>query len=48
VRAFAALDPEGQEALADDLKEMCEPRNTSGNGMLVAPSDYPETVAVRR
>jgi ubiquinone/menaquinone biosynthesis C-methylase UbiE len=48
VRAFAALDPEGQEALAGDLKELFESRNTSGDATLVAPSDYLEAVAVRR
>ena len=48
MRAFAALEPEGQEALADDLKELCESRNTSDDGTLVAPSDYLEAVAVRR
>ena len=47
VRAFAALDPEGQEALASDLKEVCECRYTSGDGTLVAPSDYLEAVADR-
>lgn len=47
VRAFAALDTEGQEALAGDLKELCESRNVSGDRTLVAPSDYLEAVAVR-
>src|SRR5918997_1304587 len=42
VRAFAALDPEGQEALAGDLKKLCKSRNTSGDATLVAPSDYLE------
>ncbi len=44
VRAFAALDAEGQEALAADLGELCESRNVSGDGTLVAPSDYLEAV----
>lgn len=48
VRAFAALEPEGQDALARDLKELCESRNVSGDGTLVVPSDYLEVVAVRR
>ena len=47
VRAFAALDAEGQEALAADLGELCESRNVSGDGTLVAPSDYLEAVAIR-
>ncbi len=48
VRAFASLEPKGQEALAGDLKELCESRNISRDGTLVAPSDYLEAVAVRR
>ncbi len=47
VRAFAALDTEGQEALASDLKELCEAHNVSGDGTLVVPADYLEAVAVR-
>ena len=39
VRAFAALEPEGQQALE---------RNTSGEETLVVPSEYLEAVAVRR
>jgi len=48
VRAFAALEPEGQDALARDLGELLEDRNTSGDGTIVVPSDYLEVVAVRR
>ena len=48
VRAFAALEPEGQEALARDLQELLESRNTSGDETLVVPSDYLEVVAVKR
>lgn len=48
VRAFAALEPEGQDALARDLTELLEARNTSGDGTLVVPSDYLEAVATRR
>jgi len=48
VVAFAALDAEGREALARDLEELCESRNVSGDGTLVAPSDYLEAVAVKR
>ena len=47
VRAFAALEPEGQEALARDLQELLESRNTSGDETLVVPSDYLEVVAVK-
>lgn len=48
VRAFGALDAEGQDALAEDLKELCESRNVSGDGTMVVPSDYLEAVAVKR
>jgi ubiquinone/menaquinone biosynthesis C-methylase UbiE len=48
VRAFAALEPEGQDALARDLEELLESRNISGDGTLVVPSDYLEAVAVTR
>ena len=48
VRAFAALEPEGQDALARDLRELLEDRNTSGDETIVVPSDYLEVVAVRR
>ena len=47
VRAFAALEPEGQRALAADLRELCESWNTSGDATLVVPSDYLEVVATR-
>ncbi len=36
-----------QDALAGDLKELCEAHNVSGDGTLVVPSDYLEAVAVR-
>jgi hypothetical protein len=48
VRAFAALEPEGRDALARDLRELLEDRNTSGDETIVVPSDYLEVVAVRR
>ena len=48
VRAFAALDAGGQDALARDLRALLEERNVSGDGTLVVPSDYLEAVAVRR
>lgn len=48
VRAFGALEPEGQDALARDLNELLEDWNTSGDGTLVVSSDYLEAVAVRR
>ena len=47
MRAFAALRPEGQEALARDLQELFESRNTPGDETLVVTSDYLEVVAVK-
>ena len=48
VRAFGALDAEGQEALTRDLRELLESRNVSGDETLVVPSEYLEAVAVKR
>ena len=48
VRAFAALEPEGQETLAGDLRDLLADRNTSGDGTIVVPSEYLEAVAVKR
>ncbi len=47
LRAFEALDPEGQDALARDLQGLLEDWNTSGDETLVVASDYLEVVAVR-
>lgn len=48
LKAFESLDPAGQEALAEDLKQLLEHWNTSGDATLIVPSDYLEVVAVRR
>jgi ubiquinone/menaquinone biosynthesis C-methylase UbiE len=48
LKAFEALDADGQEALATDLEELLEGWNISGDATLVVPSDYLEVVAVRR
>jgi SAM-dependent methyltransferase len=48
VKAFEALDPDGQASLARDLLEVLRRFNRSGDATLVAPSDYLEVVAVRR
>jgi len=45
---LGSLDAEGQEALARDLRDLLEDRNTSRDGTIVVPSDYLEAVAVRR
>jgi SAM-dependent methyltransferase len=47
-KAFESLPPEGQAALEQDLVELLDRRNVSGDGTLVVPSDYLEVVAIRR
>jgi len=47
IAAFAALDEDGQAALAADLLDVWRRNNRSGDGTLMAPSDYLEVVAVR-
>lgn len=46
--AFAALDADGQAALAGDLEAWLERNDRSGGGSLVVPSEYLEVVATRR
>jgi ubiquinone/menaquinone biosynthesis C-methylase UbiE len=48
LKAFESLDADGQEALAEDLEELIEHWNTSGDATMIVPSDYLEVVAVRR
>ncbi|HVF03085.1 MAG TPA: class I SAM-dependent methyltransferase [Rubrobacteraceae bacterium] len=48
LKAFESLAPDGQEALVEDLEELLEHWNTSGDATIVVPSDYLEVVAVRR
>jgi hypothetical protein len=48
LKAFESLDPEGQEALAEDLEQLLGRWNASGDATIVVPSDYLEVVAVRR
>ena len=47
LKAFDSLDEDGREALAEDLEELLERWNTSGDATLIVPSDYLEVVAVR-
>lgn len=44
---FNALDAEGQERLSNDLREMAERYNHSGNATILASGDYLEVVAVK-
>lgn len=48
LKAFAALDGAGQEALARDLTEAVERFNRSDDGTLVVPAEYLEVIASRR
>lgn len=43
-KAFAALDPAGQESLRDALERLLLRRNRSGNGSLCVAGDYLEVV----
>jgi SAM-dependent methyltransferase len=46
-RAFATLPADGQAALAADLLALARQHNRSSNGVLAAPSEYLEAVAIR-
>jgi len=48
LKAFAALDAEGQAGLARDLADLLERFNTGGSETLTVPSEYLEAVATRR
>lgn len=47
LKAFEALDAEGQNALSQDLRKLLQSYNASGDETLVVPSDYLEAVAIR-
>jgi hypothetical protein len=47
LKAFEALDAEGQEGLERDMIELIGRFNASGDETVAAPSDYLEVVAVR-
>ena len=48
VKAFAALDEPGREALAADLIAAVERFNRADDGTLLVPAEYLEAVAVKR
>jgi ubiquinone/menaquinone biosynthesis C-methylase UbiE len=48
VRAFAALDAKGQDALAADVTALLERLNVGGRSSLVIPSEYLEVVITKR
>lgn len=47
LKAFEALDAEGQDALATELEALAERRNRSRQGALAVPAEYLEVVATR-
>ena len=47
-KAFAALNPAGQDALANDITELLNQCNVAGPSSLVVPSEYLEVVIDRR
>lgn len=47
-KAFAALDPAGQDALAKDITTLLDRCNTAGPASLVVPSEYLEVVIKRK
>ena len=48
IKAFEALDPQGQECLARDMKGLVCRFNCSDDDTLVWPHEYLEVVAVKR
>lgn len=47
LKAFAALDSAGQQALARDITTLLEELNTAGPGSLVVPGEYLEVVITK-
>jgi hypothetical protein len=48
LKAFAALEPEGQAALERDLRALIAQFNRSGDDSMIVPSEYLEIVITRR
>ena len=48
LKAFAALDDAGKEALAADLTQLAERYNRSGDSTAIIPSEYLEVVITKR
>lgn len=48
LKAFAALDDAGKEALANDIRALESKYNRSGDGTMLIPSEYLEVVITRR
>jgi hypothetical protein len=48
LKAFAALEPAGRKAFAEDLLALVERFNRSKDGSMIVPSEYLEVVINRR
>lgn len=48
LKAFAALDDAGKQALAQDIIDLVERFNRSGDGTMVVPSEYLEVIITKR
>ena len=48
LKAFAALDAPGQQALGEDIVRLIERFNRAGDGSMVVPGEYLEIVLTRR
>ena len=48
LKAFAALEPEGQAELTDDLTDLIAKFNIAEDGTMVVPSEYLEVVITKR
>ena len=48
LKAFAALAPDAQAALARDMLALAQQCNRSGDDTMVAPSDYLEIAITKR
>ena len=48
LKSFAALDAAGQEALAQDMRELAARYNRSGKETMIVPAQYLEVIAVKR
>jgi hypothetical protein len=48
LKAFAALDDAGKDALAQDMRELVARSNRSGSETMIVPGEYLEVVAVKK
>jgi hypothetical protein len=48
LKAFAALDDAGRQALTNDMKALAITRNRSGDDTMILPSEYLEVVITKR